>query len=136
MAPSEHGGVAMSFTARDAVATGLIGAAVAAYGAYLTVDEVAFVHDVRGMAAVALGLGFASRRIGGTDMFAHRQSMRVASIACVVLGFTAFFTERAAVLAALMAVTIGLCVIGTFAAVRRHGSDVAESELRASKVTP
>ena len=128
--------LAMTFTTRDKIATGLVTAAVVAYVGYLVFDGVPLVHDVRGMAAVALVLGFASRRIGGTDMFAHRPPMRVLSIGCVAVGFSAFFTENAVVLAVFMAMTVGLWLIGMFATIKSHRSHAVESQQRASRVMP
>src|SRR6266508_2662156 len=55
----------MRFTRRDTVATGLVAAVVLVYVAHVGLDGIPFVHDVSGMAAVGLILGFASRRVGG-----------------------------------------------------------------------
>ena len=55
----------MQLTRRMRAASALVGVAVAAYLGYLAFGSVPLVQDVRGLAAVGLILGFASRRVGG-----------------------------------------------------------------------
>jgi hypothetical protein len=98
----------MTFTMKDKIATALVGAAVAAYVGYLVFGGVPLVQDARGMAAVGLVLGFASRRIGGREGFVHGRAARVGGIACVALGFTALGTESGAILALFMTLTVAL----------------------------
>lgn len=108
----------MKFKTKDKIAMGPVAVAVAVYVGYLAFGGLPWVPDVRAMAALALVLGLASRRIGGADAFAHRRAARLASIACVALGFTAFFTENAVVLAVFMGLSVALSMAAIFALLR------------------
>ena len=117
----------MLFNTKDKVATGLLVVAVAVYVAYLITGGFLFVQDVRGMAAVALLLGFLSRRIGGRDDFVHMRATRVGGISCIALGFTALFTESTVVLALFMALTVGLWAAAMFVKSGAHFGHVRTS---------
>jgi hypothetical protein len=64
----------MTNTWRDVVATALVAVVVVFYVGYLAFGSMPLVEDVRGMAAVGLICGFASRRIGGREAFEHEKA--------------------------------------------------------------
>jgi hypothetical protein len=117
----------VTFTIKDKVATGLLAAAVGAYVGYIAFAGIPLVHDVRGMAAVALVLGFASRRIGGAEGFTRPRVARIGAITCIALGFTALATENGVVLAVFMALTVTLWLAAMFAKSQRHDGHVRVS---------
>jgi hypothetical protein len=104
----------MPNTSSDEVATALAGAAVAIYLGFLVFGSLPLVQDVRGMAAVGLILGLASRRIGGRHGFRHERFAMVANFGSLALGFTALFTESAIVLALFMLSIAGLGLAATY----------------------
>jgi hypothetical protein len=98
----------MHFTRKDTVATALVAATVVAYIGYLTFGSVPFAEDVRGMAAVGLVLGFASRRVGGRHEFPHERLAFAGGLGSMALGIVALATENELVLAAFMASIVAL----------------------------
>lgn len=103
----------MDTSRRDAVATVLVAAAVAAYLGYLVVGSLPFVEDARGMAAVGLVLGFASRRIGGRGAFPHPRVALLVGLGTTALGIVALASGNSIVLAAFMASTVALWAAAT-----------------------
>jgi len=93
---------------RDLVATALVATAVAWYLGYLILGAMPFAQDVRGMAAVGLILGFASRRIGGREGFEHQDRAMAAGLGCMALGIAALVTESEAVLALFIIAMVAL----------------------------
>jgi hypothetical protein len=104
----------MRTTTKDIVATALVVVVLVAYLGYLVFGSVPFVEDARGMAAVGLILGLASRRIGGREGFQHERMAMLANFASLALGFTALFTESGAVLALFIASIAGLWLAATY----------------------
>jgi hypothetical protein len=98
----------MRFSRKDVVATALVAAAVAAYAGYLAFGSVPLIEDARGMAAVGLILGFASRRIGGRAGFSHERAAFAAGLGSMALGIAALATENEAILALFMASIVAL----------------------------
>ena len=92
----------MQFTGKDGVATALVGLAVALYLGYLAFDGFLFIDEVPAMAGIGLLLGFASRRIGGREGFAHERVAFVAGLGSIALGIAALATESEFVLALFM----------------------------------
>jgi hypothetical protein len=84
----------MEFTRKDVLASALVVAVVLAYASYLAFGEVPFIEDARGMAAVGLILGFASRRIGGRSAFEHERAAFAAGLGSMALGVAALATEN------------------------------------------
>jgi hypothetical protein len=97
-----------SFERRDVVATLLLAAAVVPYIGYTAFGSVPFIEDARGMAAVGLLLGFASRRVGGRHGFEHERLAFAAGLGVMGLGIVALATESDAVLAVFMVSMVGL----------------------------
>jgi hypothetical protein len=105
----------MRFTRKDTVATGLVAAVVVVYVAYVASDGIPFVRDVKGMAAVGLILGFASRRIGGRAAFAHEQVAFAAGLASMALGIVTLITASEVVLALFVASIVALWAAAMYA---------------------
>ncbi len=110
----------MRFTRRDTVATGLVAAVVLVYVAHVGLDGIPFVHDVSGMAAVGLILGFASRRVGGRAGFAHERVAFAAGLGSMALGIAASITESEIMLAVFVASIVGLWAAAVYS--QAHGS--------------
>lgn len=98
----------MEFTRKDVVATALVAVAVVVYVAYLAFDGFLFVGGVAAMAAVGLVLGFASRRIGGREGFAHERVAFAAGLGSMALGIAALATESEVILALFMTSMVAL----------------------------
>lgn len=103
----------MQRTNRDTIATALIALLIVTYAGYLLFDGLPFVRDVKGMAAVGLVLGFASRRIGGRQGIEHEWRALVAGLACLALGIVALATASELVLALFIAANVGLWAAAT-----------------------
>jgi hypothetical protein len=111
----------MTFTRKDAIATGLVAAVVVIYIAYLAFDGIPLVRDVKGMAAVGLIGGFLSRRIGGRAEFAHPRVAFVAGLGSIALGIAALISESEVVLAVFIASIVGLWIAAMYACT--HAAD-------------
>lgn len=98
----------MTNTWRDVVATALVAVVVVFYVGYLAFGSMPLVEDVRGMAAVGLICGFASRRIGGREAFEHEKAAMAGALASMALGIAALATESGAVLALFILSIVGL----------------------------
>ena len=120
----------MVFTRKDTIATGFVAAVVAAYVGFLAFGSVPFIEDVRGMAAVGLILGFASRRIGGRAAFRHQRTAFAAALGSMVLGIVALATENAVLLALFVGSIVTLWAAAMYAAGHlRHLRPVGHSTL-------
>jgi hypothetical protein len=104
----------MTSTWKDTVATALAAGVVIAYVGHLAWGGLAFVTDVRGMAAVGLVLGVASRRIGGRRVFKHEWWAMLANFGSLALGIAALATESEEVLALFVASIVGLWAAATY----------------------
>jgi hypothetical protein len=111
----------MGFTRKDTVATGLVAAVVVIYLAYLVLDGMPLVRDVKGMAAVGLVLGFASRRFGGRDDFPHQRLAFAAGLGSMALGVAALITESELVLAVFVGSIVGLWMAAMYVRTHRAG---------------
>lgn len=98
----------MKLDRRGIWATALIAAAVIPYLGYLAFGSVPFVDDARGMAAVGLVFGFASRRVAGRLRFQDDQTAFIGGFGATLLGIVAIATESDLVLALFMMSTVGL----------------------------
>jgi hypothetical protein len=110
----------MEFTRKDVWATALVAAIVVAYFGYVAFGSLPFIEDVRGMAAVGLILGFASRRIGGREAFPRQRVAFVAGLASMGLGIIALATQSEVVLALFIASIVGLWVAAAYVRTRGH----------------
>lgn len=117
----------MEFTRKDAVATALVAVAVVAYLAYLAFDGFLFIKDVPAMAGVGLVLGFASRRVGGREGFAHERVAFAAGLGSMALGIAALATESAVILALFMTSMVALWVAATYVRTGGHFGHVRMS---------
>jgi len=95
-------------TWRDTAATTLAVMVVLAYLAHLAIDTVPVVDEVRGMAAVGMVLGIASRWLGGRSGFKHERWAMIANFASVALGIATLITGSVAVLAVFVASIVAL----------------------------
>ncbi len=98
----------MTFRRRDAVATVLVAVVLLGYGSYLVFEGVPVIRDARGMAAVGVVFGFASRRLGGRWGFKHEHLVMLAGLGSLALGFAAIGTGNGVVLAVFMASIVAL----------------------------
>ena len=105
----------MAITQKDTIATGMVAVAVVVYFAFLAFDGVPIARDVKGMAAVGLVLGFASRRIGGRAAFRHAGAAFAAGLASLALGIVALITASEIVLALFVASMVGLWTAAMYA---------------------
>jgi hypothetical protein len=117
----------MEFTRKDALATVLVTVAVVVYAAYLVFDGFLFITDVPAMAGVALVLGFASRRIGGREGFAHERLAFAAGLGSMALGIVAVSTGSAVVLALFMISMVALWIAATYVRTGGHFGHVGMS---------
>ena len=117
----------MGFTRKDTIATALVAAVVAAYVGFLAFGSVPFIEDVRGMAAVGLIFGFASRRIGGRAGFRHERAAFAAGLGSMALGIVALATESTVVLALFIGSIVALWAAAMYVA--GHRSHVGHATL-------
>jgi len=111
----------MKHTWKDTVATALVALAVVVYMGYLaSEDGLPLVRDTRGMAAVGLVLGFASRRIGGRRGIEHERIAFAAGLSSMALGIVALATESEPLLALFMSSIVGLWAAATYVRAGHH----------------
>jgi hypothetical protein len=104
----------MRFTPKDTVATAFAAAVVLIYAGYLVFDGIPLVTDVTGMAVVGLVFGFASRRVGGRDAFAHGKVAFATGLGSMALGIVTLITESKLLLAVFVASIVALWVAATY----------------------
>jgi hypothetical protein len=110
----------MRFTRKDVVATVLVAVAVLLYIGFVAFEGFWFIDGVPAMAGVGLLLGFASRRIGGREGFAHDKVAFAAGLGSITLGIVAVATESELLLALFMLSMVGLWLAAMYAHSGRH----------------
>jgi len=106
---------------KDGVASALVALVVIVYIGYLSVEDgLPLVRDPRGMAAVGLILGFASRRIGGRRGIEHEQVAFAAGLGSMALGILALATESGLVLALFITSIVALWAAATYVRTGHH----------------
>jgi hypothetical protein len=111
----------MKPTWKDGVATALVAVVVVVYVGYLSLEDgLPLVRDIRGMAAVGLILGFASRRIGGRRGIEHERVAFAAGLASMALGILALVTESELVLALFIVSIAALGAAATYVRTGHH----------------
>jgi hypothetical protein len=99
---------------KDAVATALVDIVVFTYVCYLAVGRLPIIESVRGVAAVALVLGLASRGIGGHASFRHQRIATLGGLASIGLGIATVAIPRQSLLALFVASIVILWIAGAY----------------------
>src|SRR3954469_22434238 len=109
----------MRFTWRDALATGLIGAAVAAEAAHLAGADAPGLSSGRALTGVLLGLGLGACIAGGTEMatlpIPYARFMSIMGAGAVVVGLAGLISGAFSMTAAL---TVAMAVMWAAATIR------------------
>lgn len=100
----------MRFVTKEAIATALVDIIVFTYVCYLAVGRLPIIESIRGVAAVGLVLGVASRRIGNHAWYRHQRLATLAGLVSIALGIATLATPRQSLLALFVASIIGLWV--------------------------
>lgn len=107
----------MRLTLRDASATILVAAIVAAYAGYLAWGAVPLIGGARDMAVVGLILGFAACATGGSLVAGSRSSggtfLGLLSLISLAFGVVAAITQSETMLAAFIATLVALWLLAT-----------------------
>ena len=109
----------MRFLTKEAIATALVDVIVFTYVCYLALGRLPIIESIRGVAAVALVLGMASRSIGGRAGYRHHRAAALAGLASLALGLATLATPRQSLLALFVASIIGLWLADHLALMRR-----------------
>ncbi len=104
----------MRFVTKTAVATFLVDVAVFVYVVHIALGRLPIIESVRGIAALGLVLGLASRVIGGPVRVRHEWAAKLGRIASLALGIAALATQHDSFLALFMASFIGLWITGAY----------------------
>ena len=104
----------MRFVTKTAVATFLVDVAVFIYVVHIALGRLPIIESVRGIAALGLVLGLASRAIGGPVRLRHEWAATLARIVSLALGICALATQHDSFLALFMASFIGLWIAGAY----------------------
>ncbi len=76
----------MRLVTKQAIATALVDIIVFTYVCYLALGRLPIIESIRGVAAVSLVLGVASRRIGGHTWYRHQRVATFAGLVSITLG--------------------------------------------------
>jgi hypothetical protein len=100
----------MRLVTKEAIATALVDIIVFTYVCYLALGRLPIIESIRGVAALSLVLGVASRRIGSHIWYRHQWVATLAGLASIALGFATLVAPRQSLLALFVASIIGLWV--------------------------